>query len=67
VHQKAGPAVKKGNPAKICKTSIPGSNPGGASKIRANSTISRFVPREAFTQVFSNVLEFGDLGDTPIT
>jgi hypothetical protein len=32
-HQKAGPAIKEREPSEICKTSIPGSNPGGASKI----------------------------------
>jgi hypothetical protein len=54
-------------PDEICKTSIPGSNPGGASiSSSANSTIPPLLPCAARLQLFSNVLGFRDRGDTPI-
>jgi hypothetical protein len=35
-YQKAEPAIKKREPSEICKTSIAGSNPGGASNPKLN-------------------------------
>jgi hypothetical protein len=58
-HQKAGPAVKKGNPPKSAKPPSPVQIRAAPPFSRENSTIPPLGGRAARLQLFSNVLELG--------